>query len=88
MEKASIEPPEEEEERAVVNGNGVAGTPGQSADEMRSADSDGRGCGSDGGVRCCCRLAAEAAGSLANAVTGNGGGIDRVCSRLNVPSHD
>lgn len=50
MEKASIEPPEEEEEeRAVVNGNGVAGTPGQSADEMRSADSDGRGCGSDGG---------------------------------------
>lgn len=32
MEKASIEPPEEEEEeQAVVNGNGVAITPGQSA---------------------------------------------------------
>lgn len=30
MEKASIEPPEEEEEeRPVVNGNGVAVTPGQ-----------------------------------------------------------
>lgn len=31
MEKASIEPPEEEEEeRPIVNGNGVAVTPGQS----------------------------------------------------------
>lgn len=30
MEKASIEPPEEEEEeRPIVNGNGVAVTPGQ-----------------------------------------------------------
>lgn len=45
MEKASIEPPEEEEEEtSIVNGNGVAVTPGLSA----------------GGVRCCCRRPANA----------------------------
>lgn len=48
MEKASIEPPEdEEEERPVVNGNGVAFTPGQSWGGVRGCVRawGGVGCG-------------------------------------------
>ncbi|XP_074482545.1 membrane-associated guanylate kinase, WW and PDZ domain-containing protein 2a isoform X3 [Sebastes fasciatus] len=42
MEKASIEPPEEEEEeRPVVNGNGVAVTPESSEHEDKSTDASG-----------------------------------------------
>ncbi|XP_039998850.1 membrane-associated guanylate kinase, WW and PDZ domain-containing protein 2a isoform X5 [Xiphias gladius] len=42
MEKASIEPPEEEEEeRPVVNGNGVAITPESSEHEDKSTDASG-----------------------------------------------
>ncbi|KAM9846170.1 membrane-associated guanylate kinase, WW and PDZ domain-containing protein 2a [Aulostomus maculatus] len=42
MEKASIEPPEEEEEeRPIVNGNGVAVTPESSEHEDKSADALG-----------------------------------------------
>nr|XP_043876310.1 membrane-associated guanylate kinase, WW and PDZ domain-containing protein 2-like isoform X3 [Solea senegalensis] len=44
MEKASIEPPEEEEEeRPVVNGNGIAVTPESSEHEDKSADTSGDG---------------------------------------------
>uniref|UniRef100_A0A8D3EDW7 Membrane-associated guanylate kinase, WW and PDZ domain-containing protein 1 n=1 Tax=Scophthalmus maximus TaxID=52904 RepID=A0A8D3EDW7_SCOMX len=42
MEKASIEPPEEEEEeRPVVNGNGIAVTPESSEHEDKSTDASG-----------------------------------------------
>ncbi|KAG8005557.1 Membrane-associated guanylate kinase [Nibea albiflora] len=42
MEKASIEPPEEEEEeRPIVNGNGVAVTPESSEHEDKSTDASG-----------------------------------------------
>ncbi|KAJ8388586.1 hypothetical protein AAFF_G00131510 [Aldrovandia affinis] len=42
MEKAGIEPPEEEEEeRPVVNGNGVAITPESSEQEDKSTDASG-----------------------------------------------
>ncbi|XP_029317463.1 membrane-associated guanylate kinase, WW and PDZ domain-containing protein 2a isoform X2 [Cottoperca gobio] len=42
MEKASIEPPEEEEEeRPVINGNGVAVTPESSEHEDKSTDASG-----------------------------------------------
>ncbi|XP_058481629.1 membrane-associated guanylate kinase, WW and PDZ domain-containing protein 2a isoform X4 [Solea solea] len=44
MEKASVEPPEdEEEERTVVNGNGIAVTPESSEHEDKSADTSGDG---------------------------------------------
>ncbi|XP_014858072.1 PREDICTED: membrane-associated guanylate kinase, WW and PDZ domain-containing protein 2 isoform X3 [Poecilia mexicana] len=41
MERAGVEPPEEEEEKPVVNGNGVAVTPESSEHEDKSTDASG-----------------------------------------------